>query len=232
MRTENFVQSADRRDFLGKISGAAAIFGIASVANPAKANAGLQKKTRLAGDPEEWFKSVKGKHRMVFDCTAPKQTFPFAWPKVFLMTNAATGSPEKDCGVVVVLRHDAIFYAFGDALWAKYKFGEAYKINDPVTKAAATTNPFWNTSPDEFKIPGVGAVQLGIRDLQASGVMFCVCHVAITVHSATTAAQMNLEPATVKNEWIAALLPGIQSMPSGVWAVGRAQEHGCAYCYV
>jgi len=26
-------------------------------------------------------------------------------------------------------------------------------------------------------------------------------------------------------------LPGIQPVPSGVWAIGRAQEHGCAYCF-
>ena len=38
--------------------------------------------------------------------------------------------------------------------------------------------------------------------------------------------------ATVKKEWLDALIPGIPAMPSGVWAVGRAQEHGCGYCYV
>jgi intracellular sulfur oxidation DsrE/DsrF family protein len=42
---------------------------------------------------------------------------------------------------------------------------------------------------------------------------------------------MQKDAAEVKKEWIAGLLPGIQVMPSGVWAVGRAQEHGCTYCY-
>jgi len=27
------------------------------------------------------------------------------------------------------------------------------------------------------------------------------------------------------------VLPGIEVVPSGVWAVGRAQEHHCAYCF-
>jgi len=27
------------------------------------------------------------------------------------------------------------------------------------------------------------------------------------------------------------LFPGIQVVPSGVMAVGRAQEHGCTYCF-
>ncbi len=33
-------------------------------------------------------------------------------------------------------------------------------------------------------------------------------------------------------EWQDNLIPGIPAMPSGVYAVGRAQEHGCGYCYV
>ncbi len=44
-----------------------------------------------AADPDEWFKGVKGKHRIVFDCTEPKEIFPFAWPKIYMLTNAATG---------------------------------------------------------------------------------------------------------------------------------------------
>jgi hypothetical protein len=52
---------------------------------------------------------------------------PFAWPKIFLLTNAATGTPEKDNTAVVVLRHDAIPYAFNDAMWKKYKFSEMFK---------------------------------------------------------------------------------------------------------
>jgi hypothetical protein len=64
---------------------------------------------------------------VVFDATQPHGVFPFAWPRVFLLTNAATGTPEKDNSVVVVLRHDAIPYAFEERLWAKYKFGEVFK---------------------------------------------------------------------------------------------------------
>jgi intracellular sulfur oxidation DsrE/DsrF family protein len=42
---------------------------------------------------------------------------------------------------------------------------------------------------------------------------------------------MKMEPAEVKKEWLASLLPGVHVVPSGVWAIGRAQEHGCAYCF-
>ncbi len=90
---------------------------------------------------------------------------------------------------------------------------------------------FWQPKPGDFKVPGIGEVAIGINDLQASGVMFCVCDVALTVMSAVAAQGMNMEPADVKKDWVSGILPGVQIVPSGVWAVGRAQEHGCTYCY-
>jgi intracellular sulfur oxidation DsrE/DsrF family protein len=43
---------------------------------------------------------------------------------------------------------------------------------------------------------------------------------------------MKMEAADVKKEWLTGLLPGVMVVPSGVWAVGRAQEHKCSYCFV
>ena len=51
--------------------------------------------------------------------------------------------------------------------------------------------------------------------------MFCVCDMALTVYSAGTAKAMNLNADEVKKEWVAGLHPGVQVVPSGVWAVGR-----------
>ena len=88
-----------------------------------------------------------------------------------------------------------------------------------------------NQSPGDFKIPGIGEVEIGINQLQASGVMFCVCNMALTVLSAVAAENMKMDAKEVYKDWVSGLLPDIQIVPSGVWAVGRAQEHGCAYCY-
>jgi hypothetical protein len=118
-----------------------------------------------------------------------------------------------------------------DRLWEKYKFGEMFKITDPKTNAPSVRNPFWKPMPGDFKIPGVGEVQIGINQLQDDGVMFCVCDMAMTVMSAAAAQGMKMDPAEVKKDWVAGVLPGIPLMPSGVWAVGRAQEHGCAYVF-
>jgi hypothetical protein len=226
------IRPANRRDFLGKVTGAAALMGVGSLVNPARANDIISPFSGNADDPEEWFKGVKGKHKIVFDCTEPKEIFPFAWPKIYMMTNAATGSPASDCTAVVVLRHGAIPFALQDNMWAKYKLGEMFKVNDPQTKTAALRNPFWKPKPDDFSAPGIGVVQLGIPQLQTEGIMFCACAMAITVYSAVAAGSTNQDPATVKKDWLDNLIPGIPAMPSGVWAVGRAQEHGCGYCNV
>lgn len=220
-----------RRGFLGALATSVATLGVTTLAAPFTAMATPAFTPHEIADAEAWFNKIKGKHRIVFDATRPHELLPFAWPRVFLLTNAATGTPEKECSVVVVLRHDAIPYAMKSELWAKYKFGEIFKAEDPATKQPALRNPFWQPGPGDFKVPGFGPVSIGINELQDSGVMFCVCDAALTVYSAAVAAQLNLDAAAVKKEWVAGLLPNIQPMPSGVWAVSRAQEHGCSYCF-
>ena len=209
--------------------GATASLGLSALANPLLAS--TPENNSMAEDADAWFNKVKGKHRVVFDATRPHEIMPFVWPRVFLVTNNATGTPENDCGVVVVLRHSAIPYAFEDRLWAKYNFGEMFHAMDPKTEKPSTRNPFWKPKPGAFKIPGFGEVQIGINELQSSGVMFCVCSAALTVYSTAVASGMNLKAEDVYKEWVAGLLPDIQPVPSGVWALGRAQENGCKYCF-
>ena len=234
MKNNLLNKSTHRRGFIGALAAGAAAIGVASLTSPLQVKGGsiVEIEDSLPGNPDAWFAKIKGKHRIVFDATKPKEIFPFAWPRVFLMTNEKTGSPASDCGVVVVLRHDAIPYAFHDSMWSKYKFGEMFEANDPATKAAAIRNPFWKPAKGAYKVPGIGEVAIGINELQDSGVMFCVCDAAITVFSAVTADKMGMAAADVKKEWIDNLLPGVEPVPSGVWAVGRAQEHGCAYCAI
>jgi intracellular sulfur oxidation DsrE/DsrF family protein len=222
-------QPTERRDFLRNVATGAAAISLSMFAPPLNLSA-MQSDTD-PGDADAWFNKIKGKHRIVFDSTEPNGMMPFAWPKVFQLTNAATGTPESDMGVVVILRHEAIPYAMESRLWAKYKFGEMFKIDDPKTKAPSVRNMFWQHGPGDFKVPGIGEVEIGINQLQDHGVMFCACNMALTVMSAVAAEGMKMDPATVLADWKSGVLPGIQVVPSGVWAVGRAQEHDCAYCF-
>lgn len=231
MKQPNINTPSPRRKFLQTIAAGTAALGIAGAISPfQKIHAEPLMDSNEPG-PDEWFNQVKGKHKMVFDATQPHDMFPFAWPKVFTLTNAATGTPEKDCGVVVVLRHSAIGYALEDSLWAKYNLGELFKADDHLTKKPAVRNPFWKPKPGEYKVPGLGSVAIGINELQESGILFCVCNMALTVYSAIVAEQVKANAADIKAEWMKGILPGIEVMPSGVWAIGRAQEKGCAYCF-
>jgi len=232
MNKNSFTTANQRRGFLKKLAGGTAILGVSVLSGPLPLQAAAAYNNAPGiTEADEWFKKIKGKHRMVFDVTQPHHIFPFAWPKVFIISNEHTGTPEKDCSAVVVLRHNAIAYAMENSLWAKYKFGDTFKIDDHLTRAPALRNPFWQPKPGEFTIPGMGDAAIGINELQSIGVMFCVCDMAMTVNSAVMAQNMNLDAAEVKKEWLSGLLPNIQVVPSGVWAVGRAQEHGCAYCF-
>ena len=231
MKNKNLNTATDRRQFLGTLTTGAVAMTIAGLVSPAQQTNASPVNGFNDGNEDEWFNKIKGKHRIVFDATRPHEVMPFAWPRVFLMTNEKTGTPAKDCSVVVVLRHDAIPYAMNSALWAKYNFGEVFKADDPATKKPSTRNPFWQPAKGDFKIPGFGEVPIGINELQESGVMFCVCDAALTVYSAALAEGMSADAAAVKKEWLAGLLPGIHVVPSGVWALGRAQEHGCTYCF-
>ena len=233
MEKNNLTDASPRRKFLQTLATGTAALGIASVISPFQQIQAEPVSTfnHTDPDPDQWFNKIKGKHRMVFDATEPHDIFPFAWPKIFGLTNAATGTPFKDCGIVVVLRHSAIGYAMPDAMWTKYNLGEMFKADDPKTKKPSSRNPFWQPKPGDFKVPGVGEVAIGINELQQDGVMFCVCNMAITVYSAVVSDMMKLNAEDVKKEWLSNLLPGIQVVPSGVWAIGRAQEHGCTYCF-
>lgn len=232
MNTNESKEGTNRRNFLGTLATGAAAVGLTTIAPSLNAFAGeTHFDHTVYGDPEEIFKKITGKHRIVFDSPRPHEIFPFAWPRVFLLTNEATGSPNKDCSVMVVLRHSSIGYAMEDKVWAKYNLGKVFEANDPETKQPAMRNPFWKPKSGAYTVPGIGEILIGVNQLQENGVLFVVCAAAINVYSAVVAQSMNLKHEDVKKDFTDAILPGIQPVPSGVWALGRAQEKGCGYVF-
>lgn len=214
--------STPRRGFLGRIALATAALGLSgTVAAPLAAEP--RRHEGAGADPEldAWFGRMTGKHRQVFDATAANHGVAAIWPRVYLMTMDGTYPGEKDTAMVI-LRHEAIPLGMQDALWAKYKFGEMFGIK--AGEAPATSNPY-------AVITGLPLPGLGISELLKSGVLIGVCNAALTVYSVAAAKKMNMDAAQVKQEWVAGLYPGVQVVPSGVMAVGRAQELGCSYCF-
>src|SRR5678809_1143104 len=82
-----------RRGFLGSIATGAAAMSIASLSPLQQLHASPETShTPNPDDPEKLFKDLNGKHRIVFDVTEPAWLVPFAWPRIFLVTNIATVS--------------------------------------------------------------------------------------------------------------------------------------------
>lgn len=218
----------NRRSFLGKLSAGAVALGVPSLAGamhlPTKTTNPIP-----ASDSktfEDWLGKIKGKHRQVFDSMVHDNGIPLAWTRVFLMTNKAVGVSENDVTAVMILRHESIPLAMEDRLWAKYKFGEVFKVTDGATKAPAVRNMFWKPKPNELPLPG-----MALNELIDSGVMVGLCDMALTVYSSIVAGEMKMNADDCKKDWLSGVLPGIEIVPSGVLAVNRAQEHGCTYCW-
>ena len=207
-----------RRGFLGRIAAFAAGLTIAAPAGLAAETTS----TNASADPalEAWFGRIKGKHRMVFDAPEPNKGMPAIWPRIYLNSMAATYPGVTTA--VVILRHAGLGLALGDAIWAKYHLGEVFNIKDG--DAPAMKNVYATIT--NLPIPG-----LGIAELLKSGVLVGACDVALTVYSAGAAQKMSMDPAAVKKEWVAGLLPGVQVVPSGVLGVAHSQELGCNYCF-
>ncbi len=211
-----------RREFLGGLAATAAAIGLGDFISPAGAA------EPAGGTPfQAWLDGIPGKYRQVYDMPAPNGGFGLIWSHVFLMTGAqGYGVPESELGVVVVLRHAAIPIAMQDSVWEKYKLGEFFKIDDPATKAPALRNPFAHIKPGDMPLPEAALDKLIVR-----GVRVAACAMALHFQSMRVAHVVGVAHETVKKDWLAAVLPGVQVVPSGVLAVNGAQAKGCSYCF-
>ncbi|WMI69178.1 Tat (twin-arginine translocation) pathway signal sequence containing protein [Mangrovimonas sp. YM274] len=222
MKTAN---TNSRRQFLGALALGATASTLSVLTNPIYANIPMDDTKKLS-EAEEWFKKIKGTHRIVYDGSKPHHGFPIIWNWAFYLSNNSMGVLDKEMTAVTVLRHDAIPLAMGDSLWKKYPLGEMFKVNMSDGKAY-TRNPYYEPKEGDFPMAQIE----GIKRMQERGALFCVCDLAIQVYSGGAALKMGIDPKEAYQEWVNAILPGIQLVPSGVWALGRAQEHGCGYIF-
>lgn len=210
-----------RRSFIATVAAAAAALGLGRPAPVAAAESGGSTSFQA------WLGSIHGKYRQVYDATAPNNGYALAWSHVYLTTGVeGYAVPESELGVVIVLRLAAIPLALRDEVWARYKLGEFYKINDPATKAPALRNPFAFTRPGDLPF-----AEAALDKLIERGVRVAVCNTAIHFQSMRIARQADVAHEVVKGDFLAAVLPGVQVVPSGVLAINGAQRMGCTYCF-
>jgi len=215
-----------RRQFIGAMALGATASTLSILANPIFAKE-KNFDIKTMEDAEEWFKKVKGSHRITYDGSTPHGGMPVIWTWAYYLTNNGTGTADEDMTAVTVLRHEAIPYAMEDRLWAKYNLGEVFKVTDNATGAPSLRNTVYEPKDGDFPLPGID----GIKRMQERGAMFCVCNLALSVYSHFIAQGMGADEKEVYNDFVSGIHPGIQIVPSGVWALGRAQEHGCGYIF-
>jgi intracellular sulfur oxidation DsrE/DsrF family protein len=216
------VSVTPRRGFL---SGLAATAASLVVARWSVASAEEVQKGEGAPLGDEWLGRIKGKYRQVFDCTTPNDGFGAAFPLNFIdSTKDALKLTDKDITGVVVFRHMSTPLMLNDSAWAKYHIGEMLGIKDPKTNAPAMRNIFRDNIPMR---PGLTYEQ----EMASHGVIFTACNMALTALSGMAAPKASVTADQAKKDWTAALLPGVFLVPSGVYAVNRAQQAGCTYCY-
>lgn len=222
MKTNN---RNSRRQFLGALALGATASTISVLTNPIYASSKTFNAKGMS-EAENWFDNIKGSHRIVYDGSMPHHGFPIIWNWAFYLTNNETGTPDDDMTAMTVLRHNALCLAFEDRLWEKYPLSDVFNVKKG-DGSNYDRNPFYEPQDGDFPLPGID----GIKRMQERGAMFCVCDLATKVFSNAVATQMNLDPKEVYEDWVSGILPGVQPVPSGVWALGRAQEHGCGYIF-
>ena len=180
---------------------------------------------------DSWLESAltagsKVPHKQIFDIPGHLNGGPLFYCNNYLRGLEASGIPAGDIQAVLGLHGSAIPLVLTDPLWAKYKLGEMFRINDPRTKAASVRN-LWLVADD----PAAPAAAWTIPALQARGVRLIVCNNNLRGVAGSLARQYGGTADDVRNELVAGLAPGVTVVPAMVAAVHRAQSKGCSYIY-
>jgi intracellular sulfur oxidation DsrE/DsrF family protein len=133
-------------------------------------------------------------------------------------------SAQATCAVLV-FRAAGTPLGFNDLIWEKYKVGEEEKIIDPATKVSATRNIFLKAREGASPM----AAASSISALQQRGLVCVVCNRATKGWASTIAEKTQQKESDVYAELRANLIPGAYLAPSGIFALVRAQNAGCAY---
>jgi intracellular sulfur oxidation DsrE/DsrF family protein len=232
----NAESKSDRRSFLGRMAGAAAVasFSIAG--------------TRAAAEesgPDEWIKEVKGTHRCLFDFPQHKNLVPQLHVLNYLNTySAAYKTSAGQVGAVGTFYgvggQASISLAFNDAIWAKYALGTYTGLKDADGKPY-TRNVFNRPTTKDLHLvmqaidsPTIPALAdaipaLGIESLQKMGAKFLLCANALGIWCLELEARGKGKAQDIDKELRANVLPGVTIVPAMVIAIDKAQEAGIKY---
>ncbi|SRR6266542_1325822 len=210
-----------RRDFLAQLGAITAVLGLDA----------SELKALSVSDNSPWDTSwinklAAARFKVVFNASDISDGAAMNYASTFLdHFHELHGTSDEQTRPVIVFRRLGTQMAFNDLLWDRYAIGENTKTNDSATGAPAKRNIFWKArdgaSPQESSST--------IETLNRRGLISLVCNFSVGNWSRRTAETMHLNVEQVAAEVRANLVPGAILVPSGIYALIRAQNEGCAF---
>jgi intracellular sulfur oxidation DsrE/DsrF family protein len=153
-------------------------------------------------------------YRVVFNAEEIADGAAMAYAETFLdHFHDAHDTTDAQTRPVIVFRRLGTPMALDNVLWDRYGIGEDAKIDDGRTRLPAKRNVY----------------KQQIETLQRRGLISLVCNIALGNWSARAAKRTNRKVDEVLAEARANLIPGTIVVPSGIYALIRAQNAGCAF---
>ena len=218
-----------RRTFLGRLATAA--LPVAALGFFPRSLAAATRAGAVEDHPTpDWLRSLRAKHRTVFDVDAHTSGKVLGQARNFLDAwNHSFGVPDRDVNLVMAVRGTGIPIVLNDAVWDKLHIGEQYGITDPATKTHPTRNPFIaaNVHPG-----GLVLANQTVEALQKRGALFLVCMNTVAAATQKLSSAGLGASDEVRRTILGGLLPGVIVVPAMVVAFTQMQEHRIAYVYM
>jgi hypothetical protein len=175
-----------------------------------------------------WTSKLKGKkHKALFDCTEIESGFGVfragVWEGQY---QSALGAKPNEMVTVLVLRHNALVLGLQQSAWDAFGIGADEKVTHPLTQQGTARNPGLLSAAD-----GVPPAfdHFAVPKFVEKGSVVLACNLALEFFAGKFARKAGIQPAEARQRTVAALIPGVVLMPSGVLSCIRAQQEGCAY---
>lgn len=220
-----------RRSFLARLAGGAAALamgphlGSLSATEPPP----VTPAARPAEWDDSWVRRITAPHRQVFDSPEIEEGVALHQARTWIQGyREVYDTTDADHNAVIVIRHAAVPMVMDDATWDRFELGKANELKDPASGEPARHNPFMNVQAgDKYSLVWLDGA---LDTLMARGAIVVACNLALQrIVRLIRAANPSATREEAQAEMLAHVVPGVVVMPSGIFAVARAQEAGCHY---
>lgn len=214
--------STNRREFIGHAAGAA-LFGVLPLSLEAAP-------TVMNTDDWDisWPKRLTGKHKAVFDVPEVESGYGVWRASIWAQQyRDVLKVAPNDLSQIIILRHNGIVLGMQQSFWDKYKVGETKKVTHPVTSQVTDRNPVLLSS-ERNEVPARLDAYALDRFIARGGIVLA-CNLAMDFFIAGLASRLSIPADEARSRAMAALIPGVTLMPSGIFSCVKAQDEGCHY---